>query len=102
MFEIHKLTILPHAACSLHKHRYKWNSFLVFSGELFIDVEKDDYKLTDVTRLKPGEIMTVKPDEFHRFRTGKKPCIAYEMYYCEPLSKDIIRKTVGTVKVKRK
>jgi mannose-6-phosphate isomerase-like protein (cupin superfamily) len=82
-------------------HRWKWNFFLVVSGELFIDVEKNDYQLIDETRLGPGDAVTVKPGEYHQFRTGKKPCLAYEIYYCEPLSQDIIRRNVGSIQNKR-
>lgn len=97
LFEIHRLIIKPHARCSMHQHRFKWNAFLVTYGTLFIDVEKGDYELTDVTQLVVGEVATVKPGEFHRFRTEETPCTAYEMYYCEPLSSDIIRRDVGAV-----
>lgn len=100
LFEIHRLRIKPYATCSFHQHRYKWNSFLVTKGELFIDVEKNDYKLTDVTHLCPDDFTTVKPTEWHRFRTERSACTAYEMYYCEPLSADIIRRSVGTLKGK--
>ena len=95
MFEMHALTILPKHQCSLHKHNQKWNAFVVVSGRLFIDVLKNDYPLTDTTELGPGETTTVKPGEHHRFRTGDEPCIAYEFYYPEPLSEDIVRKDAG-------
>lgn len=101
LFEIHRLEILPNAQCSVHKHHYKWNAFLVIEGELTIEIEKGDYQLTDKTVLRPGGFTTVKPGEFHQFKTGPKPCVAYEIYYCEPLSKDIVRRTVGSVGKKR-
>jgi hypothetical protein len=37
---------------------------------------------------------TVKPNEYHWFHS-KSACIVLEIYYPEPLSDDIIRKTVG-------
>jgi mannose-6-phosphate isomerase-like protein (cupin superfamily) len=96
LFEIHRLVIKPKARCSEHYHRYKHNAFLVVEGELLIHVEQADYQLTDVTTLKAGDVTTVKPGLMHWFATEDSPCLAYELYYCEPLSKDIIRRNVGS------
>ena len=93
--EIHRLTIAPNSRCSLHKHQFKWNAFYVGSGRLFIEVEKNDYALTDVTELGPGDLMTAKPGEFHRFVTKAEGMMGIEIYYPEPLSEDIVRKDVG-------
>ena len=110
-FEMHELHILPNSFCSTHKHCFKHNAFLVISGECWIEVRKNDYALVDPTHLRPGDITSVSPNEYHWFRTGKKPCVLYEIYYCEPggavLAKDIIRENVGgrgrkVSKVKRK
>lgn len=94
LVEVHRLDIKPNAHCSLHRHRLKWNAFVVLSGELVVEVERTEYQLTDKTLLRAGEATTVKPGEFHRFRTGDKPCTALEIYYCEPLSADIERRDV--------
>lgn len=99
LLEIHRLTILPNARCSMHSHAYKHNGFLVLSGRLKIETEKQDYPLTDATEIGPGEFTSVKPGEFHRFVSGDEPVIAVEMYYLEPLSEDIIRKDCGRVGV---
>jgi mannose-6-phosphate isomerase-like protein (cupin superfamily) len=80
LFEMHRLSILPNAECSNHKHQFKWNGFFVVSGRLSILVERNDYALTDVTELGPGEFTTVRPGEFHRFRTGAEPVQAIEIY----------------------
>ena len=93
--EIHRLTIEPRMACSLHKHEFKWNAFFVSRGMLMIEVQKNNYKLTDITTLGPGDLCTVKPNEFHRFVTGDEPCEGIEIYYTEPLSEDIVRQTTG-------
>jgi len=98
LLAIHLLTIKPGAKCSQHKHQYKFNCFLCLSGTLFIDVWKNDYKLVDTTELKPYDFMTVPPNEFHLFRTGRESAEAVEMYYLPGLSDDIIRKTVGRVR----
>jgi mannose-6-phosphate isomerase-like protein (cupin superfamily) len=95
MLSLHRLKIFHNHHCSLHVHRFKWNGFYVIRGKLFIEVIKNDYALTDVTELAPGDITTVKPGEHHRFRTGDENCEALEFYYTEPLSEDIIRKDKG-------
>ena len=95
MVEIHRLTINPNSRCSLHAHQFKWNAFYVSTGKLTIETHKNDYALTDNTDLHPGDLMTVKPTEYHRFVTGPEGMTGIEIYYPEPLSEDIIRKDVG-------
>jgi mannose-6-phosphate isomerase-like protein (cupin superfamily) len=97
LLEVHRLTIAPNAECSNHQHQFKWNAFFVMSGRLSIVVEKKDYALTDVTELGPGEFTTVRPGEYHRFRSGAEPVQAIEIYYPETLSEDIVRKDCGSV-----
>ena len=93
--EMHRISIRPNFQCSLHAHQFKWNFFVVLSGHLTIEVHKNDYALVDRTDLGPGEHTTVRPNEYHRFITGPESCEAIEVYYPEPLSEDILRKTVG-------
>lgn len=95
ILEIHKLTILPNSYCSLHKHEFKWNCFIVISGQLVIEVKKNNYDLTDKTTINAGETTTVRPGEFHRFKTTEQGCTVFEIYYLEPLSEDIVRADVG-------
>lgn len=95
MVEVHRLTINPNSRCSLHAHQFKWNAFYVSTGKLTIETHKNDYALTDNTELGPGDLMTVKPTEYHRFVTGPEGMTGIEIYYPEPLSEDIIRKDVG-------
>lgn len=92
--EMHRLVIDPDHQCSMHRHVTKCNAFIVISGTLFIDVEKE-YGLTDTTTLEPGDVCTVPAGEWHRFRTGHEPCIAIEAYYPERLSEDIERRDCG-------
>ena len=68
--------------------------FYVTSGELEVHIHKEDQNLIDVTILRQGEWTTVKPGEFHSFRATKYT-LAFELYYPQSLSEDIIRKTVG-------
>lgn len=95
LIEMHRIHINPGMVCSMHKHEYKWNLFYVIEGELAIDVEKSNYDLTDTTILKAGEWTSVRPNEYHRFRSLDVPVVALEVYYLEPLTADIVRKNVG-------
>jgi mannose-6-phosphate isomerase-like protein (cupin superfamily) len=95
LIEIHRLEIEANRRCSMHKHEFKWNCFIPITGRLTIEVEKNDYALTDKTTIGPGELMTVKPNEFHRFVSGDEAVSALEIYYPEFLSEDIVRKDCG-------
>lgn len=97
VLEIHRLSIKRNAQCSMHAHKFKWNAFFVQKGKLSIIVEKNDYSLTDETVLGPGEFTTVKPGEYHRFKSHGEPVLAIELYYPETLSEDIVRKDCGKV-----
>ena len=63
-------------------------------GHLKIHVHKNDYDLVDTTELRATQWTTVKPGEFHSFE-AVTDVQAFELYYPEALSDDIIRKTVG-------
>jgi mannose-6-phosphate isomerase-like protein (cupin superfamily) len=93
--EVHLINIKPNSYCSLHCHQFKWNSFFVIHGALETVVEKNDYNLTDVTTLYENQFTTVKPGEYHFFRSSYAPVSALEIYYLESLSEDIIRKNCG-------
>ena len=97
MIEVHRIKINKNAFCSLHKHEYKWNMFYVIKGNLFIEVQKNDYDLVDVTPLYQGQFTSVKPNEYHRFFTKGEAVEALEVYYLNGISEDIFRKTVGGV-----
>ena len=92
--EFHRIAIKEGGYCSTHKHDYKWNLFYVSSGTLKIHVHKNDYDLIDTTTLRATQWTTVKPGEFHSFE-AVDDVAAFELYYPEPLSDDIIRQTVG-------
>lgn len=95
MIEVHRILIQPGMVCSMHKHQFKWNAFLVIRGRLNIEVRKKDYALTDVTELREGDFTTVAPGEFHRFVSLDEYVDALEIYYPEGLSADIVRENVG-------
>lgn len=98
LIEIHRLEVVPGGYCSWHKHRHKWNAFIVESGALTIEVRKEAYPLTDKTVLRAGDDpTTVKPGDEHRFVAGLSPAVALEIYYPEMLTEDIIRADVGGI-----
>ena len=108
LIEVHKITIDAGGYCSMHKHEFKWNMFYLLYGKIDIHVQKNDYDLVDVTRLyQPGDFTSVAPNEYHMFKEhvedeemvrewgSVNAAGALEIYYLEPISKDIIRETVG-------
>ena len=98
MIEVHRIKINPQSYCSLHKHEFKWNMFYVVKGMLCIEVQKNNYDLTDITELYQGQYTSVKPNEYHKFFTRDESVEALEVYYLNPITEDIIRKTVGGAK----
>jgi mannose-6-phosphate isomerase-like protein (cupin superfamily) len=94
LVELHKINIKAGYKCSEHKHVHKWNGFYVISGTLEIHVRKNNYELTDVTTLRAGDFTSVSPGEYHWFNCVDD-CVALELYYPEPISEDIVRKSVG-------
>jgi len=100
LIEVHRLEVVPGGYCSWHMHRHKWNCFLVFSGSLTIEIRKEAYPLTDKTVLRAGDITTVKPGEEHRFVAGVVAAVAFEIYYPEMLSEDIVRSDIGGINEK--
>lgn len=95
MIEVHRINVLPHMHCSMHKHNMKWSMFYVIKGELEIHQKKTDYELIDVTKIKAGEWTTVPPGEYHMFQSNDLETQALEIYYLEAISTDIIRESVG-------
>ena len=95
MIELHRINVEPHMQCSEHKHEFKWNAFYCVSGSMQIHVRKNDYDLTDITEITAGEFTTVAPNEYHWFETGTEFAQVLEIYYVEPISTDIVRRTVG-------
>ena len=96
LMELHRIMIDADGFCSTHKHSYKHNLFYVVHGTLEVSVHKNDYDLVDVTLLTDGEYMTVSPGEYHSFR-AVTDVEALEIYYPEPIGKDIQRKSVGGI-----
>lgn len=93
--ELHRIHFEAGSECSMHKHERKFNAFYVIDGTLEIHVEKNDYELTDVTRLAAGSLCVVPPGEYHKF-VGIHRGSALEIYWSELDPKDIVRKNVGS------
>lgn len=94
--EVHRIVGNAKSYCSKHKHEHKYNMFFVEYGEMTIQRWKNDYELIDTTILKKGQSCIVPPGEYHKFLVDNT-CIAYEFYWVEIDSKDIVRESVGGV-----
>lgn len=94
--EVNGIRVEAGGYSSRHKHEHKHNLFFVVYGQMEIEVEKNDYELTDTTMLSAGEMTDVAPGEWHGFRCPV-PTFAIEIYYTELDSADIERKDSGGV-----
>ena len=92
--EIHRVEIDAGGYCSKHKHEYKYNAFFVEKGKLKVTVWKNDYDLIDETILSDQELSIVNPQEYHMFE-AIEDTIAYEIYWTEISSSDIVRESHG-------
>ena len=92
--EIHRIVGKAARYCSKHKHDHKFNMFFVEKGEVNIRIWKNDYDLVDTTILKESQSCIVPPGEYHQFEITKDS-IAYEIYWVELDTKDIVRENVG-------
>ena len=95
--EVHRLEATKGHVCSKHHHKFKTNLFYVESGQLLIRVWQNDYDLVDETILEAGEFTEVPPNVKHQFE-ALEDTVAFEVYYPEGISKDIIRDNHGGVK----
>ena len=92
--EVHRIVGKLYGFSSKHKHEKKFNMFFVESGTLKISIWKD-YGLLDETILEKGQSTVVPPGLFHQFNVIDGGTIAYEFYWTEIESNDIIRENVG-------
>lgn len=96
-FEAHRIFVKKGGYCSKHYHQYKHNIFYVELGNLLVKVQKNNYNLIDGTNLFSGDKMDVNPNEMHWFE-ALDDTIAFEIYYSEPISGDIVRESCGGIK----
>lgn len=92
--EMHLINVKGGHTCSLHKHHYRHNGFMVISGQLVIETHKNDYELIDKTVLGPGERTVCRSGEFHRF-IATEDTVAVEWYWVELDHSDIERMDHG-------
>lgn len=90
--EIHRIVGDIGGTTSMHMHDAKYSMLFVESGQLKIYVEKNDYNLTDITILNPGESTILNPKEFHKFEVMADQTVCYEIYWVQINENDIIRR----------
>lgn len=83
---------------SMHTHKAKWSMFFVESGKLKVIVEKSDYELIDETILEAQQSMIIPPGEYHQFEILQDQTIAFELYWVELNTNDIVRRDCGSLK----
>ena len=56
VLEFHRIEYKKNVACSVHKHKFKWNGFFVESGKMMVKVWQEGKQegLVDETILKAG------------------------------------------------
>ena len=99
--EVYRIVGKKGGKSSIHKHAFKLSSFFVEKGLVAVEVEKNDYQLTDRTILKAGESTTINPNEYHLFEVLEDNTVCYEFYWVELDSNDIQRKDCGSINRKR-
>jgi quercetin dioxygenase-like cupin family protein len=92
--EIHRIEAKQGGYCSKHKHEHKYNAFFIEQGQLKITIWKNDYDLIDETIISDQQMSVVKPGEYHKFE-ALEDTIAYEIYWTELETDDIVRETCG-------
>jgi quercetin dioxygenase-like cupin family protein len=92
--EIHRLEGNAGGFSSKHEHSHKYNMFFVESGKIRIVTWKDPSGKPDSTVLTAGETCTVPPGYYHMFEVVED-CVAYEVYWVELLTDDIVRANSG-------
>lgn len=95
-FSVHYLEITAGGYSSDHSHRAKWNVFYVLEGE-FAVFQRQSGGFEDLTILRAGESLTIRPDVVHRFH-AKTDARVLEIYFARLSENDIDRKNVGGVR----
>lgn len=93
--EVHRIEVIKGGYCSKHCHEHKYNNFYVESGELEISIFDEEF--VDKTILFSGESSSVPPLKYHMFK-GNNNTVAYEIYYVELNSDDIVREIPGGIR----
>jgi mannose-6-phosphate isomerase-like protein (cupin superfamily) len=89
--EIHRISAKEGGYCSVHIHSQKYNMFYVESGKLKVTIYRhEEPSPTDSIILEAGMSTIVCPNEKHMFQ-ALEDTIAYEIYYVELETADIVR-----------
>lgn len=96
--ELHRIEGKSGGYCSTHQHQHKFNMFYVEKGVLLVTIYRKDagQEIEDVTVLKENQSTIVEPGLFHKFEVIED-CVAFEIYWTELNTEDIIRKNVGGI-----
>ena len=97
--EVHRIVGKIGCYCSEHKHNSKFNMFFIESGKFAITTWKDGSGKPDYTYLSNGDSCVVPPGYFHKFEVLESG-VAYEIYWTELRSDDIVRRFSGGTNVK--
>ena len=95
LFSAHHLEINLGGYCSEHRHKHKYNSFYVISGELELTIWRDK-KMKDVTVVTAGQTTAVSPGFWHKFR-ALTPVECIEVYQVLLVEPDIERRIEGGI-----
>lgn len=98
--EVHRISAHKGGYCSIHEHTSKYNLFYLESGKLKVTIFRNENKEanpTDSTILTPGMSSIVVPGEKHMFE-ALDDSVAYEIYWVELDTNDIMRYEEGGVK----
>jgi len=88
------LKLEKNSICSWHKHENKYNLFVVLSGFLTLYIE--ELETIKEINLYSGEEFTIKPGQWHSFKTSIVDARVIEEMYVLYEESDIIRKKVGS------
>jgi len=94
--ELHIAEIRKGGYCSKHKHKFKFNRFVVLKGKLKITIWKDygTDTLQDVSILGISQECTVPPGDFHKFEALEDTTVL-EIYWVDLNENDIVREDHG-------
>lgn len=93
LVDVHLIHARRGYRCSRHRHRQKWNRFVVLSGKLRIRIWRSHG--VDETILGPWQASDVPPGVVHEF-AALEDTQAVEIYWVDRLNPDdIVRENVG-------
>ena len=93
---VNHLKINKGGYCSEHRHAAKSNLFFIVSGNLAIEIWRPPLNEKDETVLWQGEMTTVEPGVYHRFR-ALTDVECFEIYAVRFEGEDIERRTTGGI-----